>query len=83
MASVEDGVAEDEELEIQDVKAEQDAEPVRIARDPKLPSQDDVENHRCSHIPFREWCRHCVMGRGRGDPHLRTQGSTVPVVGLD
>ena len=83
MASVEDGTEEEEEIKIQDEEAEQDAEPLRVAKDPKLPSQQDVEDHRCSHIPFREWCRHCVLGRGRGDPHLRTAGSTIPIVGLD
>jgi hypothetical protein len=83
MAAVEDGQEEEEEIEIQDEEAEQDTEPLRIARDPKLPSVDDVESHRCSHIPFRDWCRHCVLGRGRGDPHLRTAGSSVPIVGLD
>ena len=83
MAPVEDGREEDELVEIQEEEAEQDAEPLRVAKDPKLPSQEDVESHRCSHIPFREWCRHCVLGRGRGDPHLRTAGSSIPVVGLD
>jgi hypothetical protein len=83
MAPVEDGTEEEEEIEIQDEEAEQDAEPLRVAKDPKLPSQQDVEDHRCSHIPFREWCRHCVLGRGRGDPHLRTAGPMIPIVGLD
>ena len=36
MAPVEAGVAEEEEIEIQDPEAEQDAEPFRIARDSKL-----------------------------------------------
>ena len=72
MVPLEDGAAEGEEIEIQDEEAEHDAEPLRIARGPELPSQDDVECRRCSHIPFREWCRNCVLGRGRGDPHLRT-----------
>jgi len=83
MAPVADGREEDELVEIQEEEAEQDAEPLRVAKDPKLPSQEDVESHRCSHIPFREWCRHCVLGRGRGDPHFRTAGSSIPVVGLD
>jgi len=83
MAAVEDGLEEEEEVEIQDEEADQDAEPLRIARDPKLPFQEDVESHRCSHIPFREWCRHCVLGRGRGDPHLRAAGSSIPIVGPD
>ena len=52
MAPVEDGQEEEEEIEINDDESEQDAEPLRVARDPKLPSQEDVECHRCSHIPF-------------------------------
>ena len=83
MAPVEDGTEEEEEITIQDEEAEQEAEPLRVARDPKLPSQEDVECHRCSHIPFRSWCRWCVQGRGRGDPHLRSTGSSIPIVGLD
>lgn len=83
MAPVGDGKGEDDDIEIQGGEAAQDAGPLRVAPDPTLPSQQDVECHRCSHIPPREWCRRCVQGRGRGDPHLRTAGSTIPVVGLD
>ena len=86
MASIEDGTEEEEEVEIadnEDGDAEQDAEPLRVARDPKLPSMEDIECHRCSHIPFRIWCRHCVLGRGRGDQHLRTTESSIPIVGVD
>ena len=55
MAAVEGDVEGEEEVTIQeeDEEAEQDAEPLRIARDPLLPSQADVESHRCTHIPFR------------------------------
>jgi hypothetical protein len=83
MAPVEDGSTEEEEIEIQDIEGDQDAEPLRVARDPKLPFQADIECHRCSHIPFRSWCRWCVQGRARGDQHLRSTGSSVPIVGLD
>jgi hypothetical protein len=86
MASIGDGKEEEEEIEIADNEegdAEQDAEPLRVARDPDPPSMDDVEGHRCSHIPSRDWCRHCVLGRGRGDQHLRTTESSIPIVGVD
>ena len=82
MAPIEDAAEEEGEITIRD-EEEQDAEPLKVARDPKLPSEDDVECHRCSHIPFRSWCRWCVMGRGRGDPHLTSAGSSIPIVGLD
>ena len=82
MAALEDVKGDGGEEEIT-IEEEQDEEPLRIARDPKLPSPEDVECHRCCHIPFRSWCRWCVMGRGRGDPHLSSAGSTIPIVGLD
>ena len=82
MAPTEDAAEDEGEITIRDEEA-QDAEPFKVARGPKLPPEDDVECHRCSHIPFRSWCRWCVMGRGRGDPHLASAGSSIPIVGLD
>ena len=82
MAPIVDAAEDEGEITIRD-EEEQDAEPLKVARDPKLPSEDDVGCHRCSHIPFRSWCRWCVMGRGRGDPHLTSAGSSIPIVGLD
>ena len=41
-------------------------------QDPKLPTKLEVEEHNLTHLPFRSWCRHCVRGRGRELPHLRT-----------
>ncbi len=82
MARTEDAAEGEEEITIHDAD-EQDTEPFKVARDPKLPSEDVVECNRCSHIPFRSWCRWCVMGRGRGDPHLTSAGSSIPIVGLD
>jgi hypothetical protein len=81
MAPIEDAAEGEDEITIQD-EEEQDAEPLKVARDPKLPSEDDVECHRCSHIPFRSWCRWCVMGRGRSDPHIVPSGSAIPIVVL-
>ena len=74
---VEEARAE-EEQEIQD-----EAEPLKMARDPKLPSAADVEIHDRTHIPFRDWCKWCNCGRGRGIPHTHGRGSAVPRVGVD
>ena len=82
MAPVEDVEKEAEEITIQAEEENEDIAPLRVARGSNLPSADDVESHRCSHVPFRSWCRWCIMGRGRGDPHLRTAGSSIPIVGL-
>ena len=27
------------------------------------PSKAELERHVVSHMPFRDWCRHCVVGK--------------------
>ena len=61
----------------------EDVEPLRLARNPKLPSAEDVEAHDRVHIPFRDWCKWCNLGRGRGIPHRHAGGSSIPIVGVD
>ena len=31
--------------------------------DPREPSKEEREEHEKTHLPFRNWCRHCVRGR--------------------
>ena len=71
--------ANEGEIEIED----EEEEPLKIARDPRLPPPGEVEGHRCTHYPYRSWCKFCVMGRGRGDPHRLKGDSMIPIVGLD
>ena len=35
------------------------------ARHRNKPTQDDREAHEATDVPFRDWCVHCMMGRGR------------------
>ena len=78
-----DGPGDDgEEIRIQEEDGEE--EPARYVPDPGQPSEKEEEEHRCTHLPFRKWCRWCMMGRGLGEPHARTgSSSAVPRVGLD
>ena len=32
---------------------------------PMKPSESEIQEHGLSHLPFRNWCRHCVRGRGK------------------
>ena len=79
MAPVEEASVE-EEIHI---KNDEEVEPLRMAKDPKMPSPEDVELHERMHVPYRDWCKWCNMGRGRGTPHRHTGASTVPIVGVD
>ena len=31
------------------------------------------EEHEAAHVPFRDWCAHCMMGRGRTHHHVAKQ----------
>ena len=36
--------------------------------DPSMPSKAEREEHEKTHLPYRSWCRHCVLGRGKELP---------------
>ena len=83
------GIEDDPEGQVEidgdaEVDVSEDHEKANFLKCPGQPSAQEEEDHRCSHIPFRSWCRYCVMGRGLGTPHLLSQGqSCIPRVGLD
>ena len=33
------------------------------------PSPQEVARHNLTHLPFRRWCKWCVMARRAGRPH--------------
>ncbi len=77
--------AEDDEAEgVIEIEDEQeDIQVPKTAADPGQPTQRQVEDHRRFHIPYRLWCKWCVMGRGRGAPHRRRGESAIPIIGID
>ena len=80
-ASSED-VAEGEEVLIRD-EIDEEVDPIKMAPDPGKPTERQIEEHRRIHLPFRSWCRWCVLGRGRGIQHRARLGSIIPIVGID
>jgi len=73
-----------EPAEEQSAELGEEAQELKNHRDPHCPSIEEIEEHRRTHIPYRAWCRFCVMGRGVGAPHFATaHESKVPIVGLD
>ena len=42
---------------------------VRMVRNIKRPSLQDVERHNFTHCPYAAWCPHCIRGRAKGRPH--------------
>ena len=35
------------------------------------PSAEEVARHRLTRLPYRRWCRFCVMARCRNEPHRK------------
>ena len=52
--------------------------------DPREPSKEEREEHDKTHLPFRNWCRHCVRGRGKEEACREAKrGHEVAEVHLD
>jgi hypothetical protein len=69
----------------QPAEAEEARRP-RIALSPKTPSRDEIEEHNATHLPYRNWCPHCIRGRSENAPHqaLGEQGEAgVPLISMD
>ena len=71
------------ELTIDDAETSDEVEAVKVSVDPGKPSERQVAEHRLTHLPYRLWCRWCVLGRGRGLQHRACTGSLVPIIGID
>ena len=67
-----------------DIEAEE-AEPVKCLHTPILPSQSDVDEHRISHILYRNWCPHCLAAMGRENPHVSVDPTkrAIPTIAMD
>ena len=70
-----DGLSQDgeaattEEQEEFEALGGEEAQEPKIRRAPKEPTKAERERHEALHLPYREWCRHCVRGQGRNRPH--------------
>ena len=52
----------------------QEARAPKVLTSPIQPSKAERDMHRLIHVPFRAWCRECVLGRGRDRYHRRIIG---------
>ena len=53
----------------------------------KGPSRKEREEHEETHCTYRNWCKHCVKGRGREDGHHRKalvdERPEIPTIAMD
>ena len=77
-----------DEAEDDDNTETNEAVKAKIPRDPRKPSQEEIESHNATHVPFRDWCPHCVKGREKDEPHRKlgtagTEQDEVPTISID
>ena len=71
--TVGEGVAEDAMREgVAEAEQDEDEETRRIAtkKAPAAPTAAEIREHNINHLPYRQWCKHCVAGRRRDDRHV-------------
>jgi hypothetical protein len=61
------------------------AVPVKTRRRPEDPTDKEVAEHIPTHLPFRDWCKHCIFGKAPDWPHRlkRRDADEVPMVQVD
>ena len=76
-----EGIEEEKDFECSD-KEEKEAElgqdsgdsrSMKKMIDPCLPTRAEIDEHEMTHLPFRNWCRHCIMGRGKERGHFKAE----------
>ena len=50
-----------------------DVQVAKVPTAPVGPSQAEIEAHNVTHLPYRSWCRWCVMSKKPNTKHMRAQ----------
>ena len=67
----------------EDQEADEATQPKTRAA-PTQPSREEVEKQMVTHLPFRDWCPHCVRGKPGSKPHKSNQSvHEIPTVAVD
>lgn len=60
-------------MDIEEEESEEGRKP-RTLRAPGMPTQEEVDVHSVTHLPYRSWCHACMAGRARSRPHRKGAG---------
>jgi len=52
------------------IEAEKERNVQRMG-DPRRPTQMEVEDHNRTHLPYRNWCPHCIKAKGKDLDHRK------------
>ena len=82
--------ADDQDQQVEMQEEEDEGQEAKVRKTPKGPTQKEREEHEATHIPYRDWCQHCVRGRAINKPHRAAKDEEeeakerkVPKVSMD
>ena len=58
-----------EEKELSNVALQESTEPARPAHSAQPPSEEEIQSHNLTHLPYKDWCPACNMAKARPDAH--------------
>ena len=70
----------------EDLETEAAEQPIAVRRrQPNEPTLEEIAQHYTCHEPYRDWCPHCVRGRGRSDRHFAKshEHDALACIGID
>ena len=76
---------QDEHLDSEDPEPDpnddtvEEARSARKVRVPRTPTQAEINDHLPLHLPYREWCPHCVDGGASGMTHKTDKEKGEPI----
>ena len=76
---------EERETEAGEPEETEEGAEVRVRAELEYPTPKELREHMATHIPFRAWCPHGVVGKGKCHPHFRRIGEEVgtPTISFD
>ena len=75
-------VSHEQEVDIEDLEAT--AQHPKVARKPVAPTKAMALEHELHHAEYRDWCKHCVAGKGVCHLHRTTEKDyIIPELSVD
>ena len=64
----------EETAEIESGEGEMGSRSTNKMTDPRQPTSAEIDDHKRTNLPYRNWCSVCVKGRGKEMPHMKAAG---------
>eukprot|EP00439_Symbiodinium_sp_Y106_P076221 s2319_g15.t1 len=55
----------------------------KMLKVPGEPSENERRLHELTHLPYRDWCEHCVKSKGRQSHAVKKKNDRQPVIQID